>query len=126
MDKIGELTEEFMNILNISFFREQTLLWLVHDISNEITNRSIDVISNFMQLLSAIEESDDSIDDYGTDSDEIFVNMLDTLIRRTVPFTIASIRTSSVRLMVENANFYTRARAKDLLARIWYKRLVSM
>lgn len=102
------------------------MLWLVHDISNEITNRSIDVISNFMQLLSAIEESDDSIDDYGTDSDEIFVNMLDTLIRRTVPFTIASIRTSSVRLMVENANFYTRARAKDLLARIWYKRFVPM
>lgn len=117
MDKVQELVERLMNILNISFLREPTRR-LLNEISNEIVIRSAGIISQFMESLS-ISDLDMSLDfvvDPETDTDTILENIVDQL-QSTIPYTLASVRN------IPRLN--TQQGAKHILAKLWYKRFVS-
>lgn len=118
MNKIVELIEHLMDILNVSFLREPTRR-LLNRISNEIINQSTDIISSFMESLS-VSDLNLSLD-YVVDPDEDTDMILDNIVlslQRTIPFVIGSVKN------IPRIN--TQSTAKFTLAKIWYKWFVSM
>lgn len=118
MDKTSHLIEHLMNILNVSFFREPTRRILC-DVAKEISNLSTNIVSDFMDQLS-IPDLDMTLDyvvDFDRDTDTILENIVDTLQRTSIPYTLNYVR--SIPGIKTNRN------AKCILAKIWYRRFVT-
>lgn len=117
MDKIQQLIEVLIDILQVTFLRARTRQLLM-EISSAIMNRSTEIISSYMESLSVtdLDMSLDFIVDPETDTDTILEYLVEALMKNTIPFTLAALRTIPG---------ITQSRAKHILAKIWYKWFVS-